>query len=64
MDRIRECPHCASNDLGVIEVEYQPVVLAVKCNECGATGPRSVSDDPKQAIFAWNQRMGRLTLVK
>ena len=38
--------------------------LAVRCNECGAFGPPSHSDDPKHAIFAWNQRMGRLTVAR
>ena len=57
-------PHCASDDLAVIEIEIDTVALAVRCNECGATGPVSLSDDPAHAIFAWNQRMGRLTVVK
>ena len=62
MDRAFDCPHCASDDLGVVIIEQLP--LAVRCRECGATGPRSASDDPAHAIFAWNQRMGRLALVK
>jgi Lar family restriction alleviation protein len=59
-----ECPHCASDDLAVIEIEDDPVAFAVRCSECGATGPVSLSDDPAHAVFAWNQRMGRLSVVK
>ena len=62
--RMLPCPHCASDGLRVIEIESEPVALAVKCNECGATGPRSSSADPAQAIFAWNQRMGRMLVVR
>jgi uncharacterized Zn finger protein len=64
MDRIRECPHCASDHLDVIDIEHDPVVLAVRCNECGAQGPRSESADPVHAIQAWNLRYGRLSIVK
>ena len=34
--------------------------LAVRCRECDAIGPHSLSDDPAHAVFSWNQRMGRL----
>jgi methionyl-tRNA synthetase len=34
------------------------------CPECGTTGPHSYRGDPKHAVFAWNQRAGRLTEVK
>jgi len=37
----------------VIEIENDTVALAVRCNECGATAPVSLSDDPAHAIFAW-----------
>jgi hypothetical protein len=40
------------------------ITLAVRCKECGAQGPRSVSSDPAHAIFAWNQRVGRLSAVR
>jgi len=40
------------------------VMLAVSCKECGATGPLSLSDDPARAIHSWDQRMGRLNIVK
>jgi hypothetical protein len=38
--------------------------VAVRCKECGAFGPPSHGEDPKHAIFGWNQRQGRLTVVK
>jgi len=37
----------------VTEIENDTVGLAVRCNECGATAPVSLSDDPAHAIFAW-----------
>lgn len=61
---MRECPFCAHGQLDVVAVEHDSRVLAVKCIECGATGPRSLSDDPAHTIFAWNQRVGRLSVVK
>jgi len=63
--RMLPCPHCASDDVAAIVVEHQPMTTwAVRCSECLATGPRSTADDPVQAINAWNQRQGRLTVVK
>jgi uncharacterized Zn finger protein len=60
-----ECPHCASANLEVVSVEFeQRPALAVRCRECGAIGPPSHSKDPKNAVFAWNQRVGRLTVVE
>jgi hypothetical protein len=60
---MRECSHCAGDDL-VVELEHDPVVLAVKCNDCGAQGPRSGSPRAEHAVRAWNLRYGRLSLVK
>ena len=62
--RTLPCRHCASGDVAVGVVEQQPITWAVRCSECSATGPDSVSDDPAHAIVAWNQRMGRLTVAK
>ena len=59
IEGMRDCPHCASGDLEVFEVQASPITLAVRCKECGAQGPRSLSSDPAHAIFALNQRMGR-----
>jgi len=65
MDRIFDCPHCASSDPEVVRVEFDGApALAVRCKECGACGPPDHGDDPKHAIFGWNQRMGRLTEVR
>ena len=66
MTRPLDCPHCASSDLEVAQVEFeQRPALAVRCRECGAAGPPSHSTDPPDhAVSAWNQRMGRLSLVK
>jgi transcription elongation factor Elf1 len=64
MEAMRECPFCAHGELVVDTVEHDPAVLAVQCPECGATGPLSLSSDPAHAVFAWNQRIGRMTLVK
>jgi hypothetical protein len=47
-----------------IVVDDHPRTLAARCKECGAVGPRSVSDDPAHAVTAWNQRQGRLSVVK
>jgi hypothetical protein len=58
-----DCPFCAHSDVAVVEVEPDAGALAVRCPECGATGPQSLSDDPAHAVFAWNQRMGRLTVA-
>ena len=60
---IRDCPFCASSDVQVAVVEPASQVLAVRCSECGAEGPPSLSDDPKDAVIAWNERMGRLSLA-
>jgi hypothetical protein len=57
-------PFCASDDLDVIAVERDTAMLAVSCKDCGATGPLSLSDDPAHAIHMWNQRQGRLSVVK
>jgi Lar family restriction alleviation protein len=61
---LRDCPFCADSKLDVIELEREPIMLAVRCKECGATGPRSESPHPEHAVHAWNQRFGRLSLVK
>jgi Lar family restriction alleviation protein len=60
--RALPCPHCGSDDVDVV-VDRDPIAIAVRCNECSATGPHSLGDPPN-AIFAWNQRQGRLTVVK
>ena len=60
-----ECPHGASSDLYVIEVEdVEGPALAVRCKECGAQGPRSLGNDRHDAVYSWNFRFGRLTVVK
>jgi hypothetical protein len=41
MERMRDCPFCAHGELEVVVVEDEPRVLAVRCLECGAIGPRS-----------------------
>ena len=66
MERPRDCPFCAHDDLEVVTLEREPFVIigVVGCPECGAMGPRSTSDDPAHAVAAWNQRMGRLTVAK
>ena len=61
---IEDCPFCASDWLEVVQIDDDPRAHAVRCNECGAMGPCSLSDDPAHAVFAWNQRMGRISLVK
>ena len=53
-----------TDDLAAIDIENDTVALAVRCNECGATGPVSLSDDPAHSTFAWNRRMARPTVVK
>ena len=63
LERMLDCLQCASDDLEVFEVHAR-ITLAVRCKECGAQGPRSLSDDPAHAVFAWNQRFGRLSVVK
>ena len=60
---VRDCTHCGCDDLQVIELERDPIVLAVRCSECGASGPRSLSSDSAHAVFAWNHRVGRLSVV-
>ena len=62
--RTLTCPFCAHDEAAVVVVEQQPMTWAVRCPECFATGPHSVSDSPVHAIVAWNQRQGRLTVVK
>jgi Lar family restriction alleviation protein len=65
MTRALDCPHCASSDVEVVGVQYEErPALAVHCKECGAIGPHSESPEPAHAIHAWNQRAGRLTVVK
>jgi hypothetical protein len=60
---ISDCPFCANSDVVVLE-QTSPRALAVQCRECGVTGPRCLSSDPAHAVFAWNQRMGRMSLIK
>ena len=51
--------------LEVVRVEFElRGALAVRCKECGASGPPSHTADPQHAVSAWNQRAGRLTVVK
>ena len=57
-------PFCTHDEAAVVVVEQQPMTWAVRCPECFATGPHSVSDNPVHAITAWNQRQGRISLVK
>jgi hypothetical protein len=64
MEAMRDCPFWASSDVEVVVVDGDPQTLAVEWPECGATGPRSLSSDRAQAVFAWNQRTGRLSGVK
>jgi uncharacterized Zn finger protein len=65
MTRALDCPHCASSDVEVVGVQYEErPALAVHCKECGAFGPPSQSTAPEHAIAVWNQRAGRLTVVK
>jgi len=45
-----DCPFCANSDLTVIVVDHDPPTLDVHCPECGAIGPRSVSDDPAHVL--------------
>jgi len=45
-----DCPFCANSDLTVIVVDHNPPTLDVHCPECGAIGPRSVSDDPAHVL--------------
>jgi len=59
--RALSCPHCANDDVAVVVVEQQPMTWAVRCSECLATSPHSVSDSPTHAITAWSQRQGRLS---
>jgi hypothetical protein len=40
----------------------EPRTLTVRCAECAATGSRSLSSDSAHATFAWDQRMGRLSV--
>lgn len=49
------CPHCGHEDAAVVVVEQQPIAWAVRGSECRAIGPHAVSDDPVNAITAWNQ---------
>ena len=37
---------------------------AVRCSECLAQGPHSVGEEPVHAVTMWNQRQGRLSVVK
>ena len=64
MEKPLDCPFCASDDLDVSEVEQGCRMLAVFCKECGAQGPLSLGNDPIHAIHSWNQRQGRLSIVK
>ena len=51
MDGILDCPHCASSDVEVVGVAFEArPALAVRCNECGASGQPSAGDDPQHAI--------------
>jgi uncharacterized Zn finger protein len=62
--RALDCPFCACSGLEVVKVEQDPIPLVVHCPECGATAPVSLSADAVHAVFAWNQRMVRMSLVK
>ena len=64
MDQPRDCPFCAHGDVAVLVVERHPLAYAVRCTECSATGPRMMSDDPQHAVTVWNQRQGRLSVVR
>jgi len=40
MNRLLDCPHCASSGLEVVRVEFEGApTLAKHRNECGAFGP-------------------------
>ena len=46
IERPRDCPFCTHGELDVVTLERNPmVILAVRCPECGATGPRSESPE-------------------
>lgn len=64
VERILQCPFCADEKVEVIVVRDEPAVLAMKCSQCGALVPSSHSPEPANAVHAWNQRMGRLTVAK
>ena len=64
MDYPSDCPFCASGELEIMVVQTEPPILAVRCRECGSTGPASETSDPRLAVGAWNMRYGRLTLVR
>jgi len=55
---IRECPFCAHDHASVESIARDPLTVALRCSECGATGPRVLGDYPAHAASAWNQRYG------
>jgi hypothetical protein len=57
-------PFCASDHRAVIETERDPGTLAVERWECGAGGARAESPEPEHAVFVWDRRHGRLSLVE
>jgi hypothetical protein len=56
-------PFAGEDKLEVIVAQEAPRAYVVRCAECGAQGPDD-NAKPEHAVFAWNQRLGRLSLVK
>ena len=53
---MRECPFCASDDVGPEEFSGDTPVWSVTCDECGAMGP--ISSSEKEAVEKWDDRIG------
>jgi Lar family restriction alleviation protein len=51
--RLRNCPFCGSRDASLYEYTYAKL-FTVKCNRCGAEGPRNSLC--RQAQGLWNSR--------
>ena len=55
---LRPCPFCANEKLTIVYADSGRSIT-VKCDECGASGPRAMNTDPPgHAENQWNLRYG------
>ena len=62
MSELRECPFCGSDDIDSsfaqgTDITGYRTTYGAGCNDCGGCGP--MSEEPEEAIKAWNQRHDR-----
>lgn len=57
MSYLRECPFCGGGYIGISENRIDNSVTMLRCMDCGATVSFRGSEEPRETIRAWNNRV-------